>query len=228
MSCTIEVEKNKGATVIEVQDNKNMQEYKLYIVLTRPQTVLSWLIRLIKKDKYTHAAISMDRELKQMYSFGRKVYFNPFVGGFVQERLDQGLYKLHKILPGVVLELEVSKEQYAKANYLLNCFIQKPKSYKYNYLGLIFSLFQKEAYCRSRFLCSEFVYYILKESGIIDLKISGNLVRPQSFMDIKAKIIYQGNLKHYNLESCCYIRKNDEKGCVLQAKKQAMEILPMP
>jgi len=152
-----------------------------------------------------------------MYSFGRKVYFNPFIGGFVQERLDQGLYKLHRILPGVVLEIEVSKEQYAKVKYLLNCFIQKPKSYKYNYLGLIFSLFQKETCCCRRFLCSEFVYYILKESGIIDLKIPRNLVRPQNFLDIKAKIIYQGYLKHYNLESINYDRKNDKKECTLQA-----------
>ena len=209
------------------QDFKCKQDYRLYIVLTRPQTVLSWLIRFIKKDDYTHAAISLDRGLRQMYSFGRKVYFNPFIGGFVQERLDQGLYKLHKILPGVVLEIEVSKEQYAKANDLLERFILKKNTYKYNYLGLLSSLFQKEACCCSRFLCSEFVYYILKESGIVDLKISRNLVRPQNFLDIKAKIIYQGNLKQYNLESWPCSRKNDRKESALPGKKQALEILPM-
>lgn len=135
-----------------------------------------------------------------MYSFGRKVYFNPFIGGFVQERLDQGLYKLHKTLPGVVMKIEVSKDQYARVKYLLSHFILKQNSYKYNYKGLLFSLFQKEACCYSRFLCSEFVYYILQDSGIIDLKISRSLVRPQNFLDIKAKIIYQGNLKQYRRE----------------------------
>ncbi len=47
----------------------------------------------------------------------------------------------------------------------------------------------------NRFLCSEFVYYILNESGIIDFNISRNLVKPQDFLKVDGKIVYQGNLR---------------------------------
>ena len=180
------------------------QEYCLYLVLTRPKTTISRLIQLITKDEYTHAAISLDNKLKNMYSFGRKTFYNPFYGGFVQERLDQGLYKRHKTLPGIIMEIEVSKKQYMHAKYLLKHFISQRNSYKYNYKGLLYNLLQKESCCRSRFLCSEFVYFFLQECGITDFKISRNLVRPQSLLQIKASIVYQGNLKQFN-----YISKED-------------------
>ena len=61
----------------------------LYIVLTRTNTVTSRLIHIIKHDKYTHAAISLDKNLKSMYSFARKHTFNPFIGGFKKENINE-------------------------------------------------------------------------------------------------------------------------------------------
>ena len=90
------------------------KRHYLYIVLTRTSTVISKLIQLFTKDEYTHASISLDRDLKNMYSFGRKVHYNPVFGGFTHEQINKGLYKIHKILPGVIIEIEVSKEQYEK------------------------------------------------------------------------------------------------------------------
>jgi len=177
------------------------QKYCLYIVLTRPKTTISRLIQLITKDEYTHAAISLDKKLNHMFSFGRKTFYNPFYGGFVQERLDQGLYKHHKTLPGIIMEIEVSENQYVHAKHLLNHFISQRNSYKYNYKGLLHNLLQKESCYRDRFLCSEFVYFILQECGIIDFQISRNLIRPQSLLQIKGRIVYQGNLKQYNIRS---------------------------
>ncbi|MCT8977702.1 hypothetical protein N4T77_13965 [Clostridium sp. CX1] len=173
-----------------------MEKYCLYIVLTRTNTVMSKLIQFVKNDEYTHAAISLDKELNNMYGFGRKNTYNPFVGRFRQEKVDEGLYKFHKNLPGVIMEVEVSKQQYKKAKDLLNHFIFNSNLYKYNYKGLIHSLFNKAECSETRFLCSEFVYHILKESNIADLDISRNLVRPQSLLDLKGKIIYKGNLKN--------------------------------
>ena len=49
-----------------------MENKKIYIVLTRTNTILSRLIGFIEDDEYTHASISLDRGLSQMYSFGRK------------------------------------------------------------------------------------------------------------------------------------------------------------
>lgn len=172
-----------------------MGEQYLYIVLTRPNTTISKLIKFIKKDEYTHAAISLDKELEQMYSFGRKHTYNPFIGKFKQENLNKGIYRFCRKLPGIILEIEVSEKQYARAKGLLEHFILNDNYYKYNYRGLIDSLFIKEACYDNSFLCSEFVYYVLKESGIADFSISRNLVRPQNFLALKSNIIYKGDLK---------------------------------
>ena len=57
--------------------------------------------------------------------------------------------------------------------------------------GLIYNLLNKPVTTENRFLCSEFVYYILNESGIIDFNISRNLVKPQDFLKVDGKIVYQ-------------------------------------
>ena len=173
-----------------------MEKYYLYIVLTRTSTIISRLIRFFKKDDYTHAAISLDKKLKVMYSFARKAPYNPLIGGFMQERLDKGIYKLHRELPGKILEVEVSEEQYQKAKSLLEHFVDYRHLYGYNYMGLLHSLNRTAVCYDNRFLCSEFVYYILKESGIADLNKPRNLVRPQNLLALESRIVYEGNLKN--------------------------------
>jgi len=172
-----------------------MEKYYLYVVLTATNTTMSKLIQLIKKDEYTHAAIALDEELNYLFSFGRKYTYNPFLGRFKKEDINEGIYKFCKVLPGVIIKVEVSKNQYKKTVNLLNNFMINSSRYKYNYRGLFHSLFNKPVYYDNRFLCSEFVYYILKEAGIVDFQISGNLVRPQNLMDLKGNIIYKGDLK---------------------------------
>lgn len=173
-----------------------MEKKHLYIVLTRPDTIISKIIRYIKKDDYSHASISLDRDFEKMYSFGRKNKYNPFIGGFVKEDFDKGVYGFCKVLNGIVIEIDVSNEQYEKAKNIINEFILKKEDYKYNYLGLFYHLINKEAYIKDRFSCSEFVYYILNKIDAVYLNIPKNLVRPQDLININGNIIYKGNLKN--------------------------------
>ncbi|MBS4538375.1 hypothetical protein GOQ27_07855 [Clostridium sp. D2Q-11] len=172
-----------------------MEKYYLYIVLSRPNTAVSKMIKLIKNDQFTHASISLDKDIEYMYSFGRRNTYNPFIGRFKQEDINEGIYRFHRDVPGLVMEVETTKEQYERAKILLDHFILNSDSYKYNYKGLIYNLLNKPVCKDDRFLCSEFVYYILNESYIADLKVSRNLVRPQNLLNIEGEIIYEGNLK---------------------------------
>ncbi|MBN7772276.1 hypothetical protein [Clostridium aminobutyricum] len=176
-----------------------MEKCYLYIVLTRTNTVMSKLIQVVKNDAYTHAAISLDKELNHMYSFGRRNTYNPFIGRFRKEDINEGVYKFCNTLHGAIIEVEVSKQQYEKAKVILDHFISNSHLYKYNYNGLVHSMLNKPVCNDYSFLCSEFVYHILKESGIADLKISRNLVRPQNLLNIEGRMIYKGNLKKIKL-----------------------------
>lgn len=169
---------------------------KIYIVLTKTNTLLSKMISIIKNDEYTHASISLDKNLNNLYSFGRKNCYNPFVGRFVKENLNEGVFGWHECLNGLVMELNVTKQQYESAEKLLNEFILSSKIYKYNYAGLINSLFNRKSYQNDRFLCSEFVYYVLNKSKIADLNKPRNLVRPQDLLKLDCNIIFEGNLKN--------------------------------
>lgn len=178
-----------------------MGKYYLYIVLTRTNTTFSKIIKFIKKDEFTHAAISLDKDLEQMYSFGRKKVYNPFIGGFNEEHLNKGVYKYCKTLPGLIMEVEVSKDQYEKAKALLDHFASNRQLYKYNYMGVLNSLLNKEGYDDNSFLCSEFVYYVLNNSGVADFKMARNLVRPINLLNLNSKVTYKGNLKEFKPEN---------------------------
>lgn len=132
-----------------------------------------------------------------MYSFGRKYPLLPFIGRFKRERIDKGVYKFHRTLPGIVLRVEMPDEKYKKVRSLLNQFILKEDILKYNYLGLVYGLFNMVIHLEGRFTCSEFVYYVLNQSGVVELEVPRNLVRPQTLLDIESRVVYKGDLKRY-------------------------------
>ncbi|MFZ7119449.1 MAG: hypothetical protein ACOWWH_00675 [Eubacteriaceae bacterium] len=174
-----------------------MKKYYLYILLVRTNTIISRLIHIIKKDTYTHASISLDKNLNNLYSFGRRQVYNPFIGCFKKENITSGLYKVYHQSPCEILELEVTKEQYDKACDVIKHFVENSETYKYNYMGLLYILLNKET-TNDRFLCSEFVYYVLNECGVLDLNIPKNLVRPQNFLSIKSDRIFKGKINSLN------------------------------
>lgn len=175
-----------------------MEKYNLYVVLTRTNSIVSQMIHFVTKDQFTHSAISFHKDLREMYSFARKYANNPFIGRFRTEELDKGLYGRQKTLPGAVIELDVTKEQYEKARAIVDEFIKNSSKYKYNYIGLLNSWLGRNVVYEYRFVCSEFVYHVLHESGVVDFNVSRNLVTPLDLLRVPGKIIYKGDLKRYH------------------------------
>jgi len=175
-----------------------MNRKSIYVILTRTNSLLSKLIQLVKKDMYTHAAISLNKDLTRMYSFGRKYTYLPFMGCLGIETIEAGIYKKQSYLPGVVLEIKVEQWQYEKAKTILDSFINDSKKYKFHYAGLIDHILQREVKLENKFLCSDFIYYVLKSCGVLNLNTPENLVRPQDiFLGLSHKIIYEGDLKKF-------------------------------
>lgn len=178
-----------------LRERKKVDKAYLYIVLVRSPSIVSHLIHLVTRDKYTHAALALDKDLQEMYSFARKYSYNPFVGRFKHERLDEGLYRRAERLPGVVLELEVSPEQYRKAQGIIQEFIFNSSRYKYNCRGLLYGLLNKPTRRDDRFLCSQFVYHVLHSCGLADFGLPENLVKPVDFLNLPVRVVYEGDLK---------------------------------
>ena len=83
-----------------------------YIVLTHSGTALSKIIKGFTKDEFSHVSISLDKELNEMYSFGRLNPYNPFWGGFVHEYIDKGTFKRFYKTRSKIYSLNITEEQY--------------------------------------------------------------------------------------------------------------------
>ena len=169
---------------------------KIYIVLTHSGSIVSKLIRLYTKEEYSHVSISLDSDLKQMYSFGRRFAYYPFWGGFVQESPKFGTFKRFKDTYSKIFSLNVTDEEYFKIKTIIEEMIKGKKHYHYNYLGLIAVSFNKKISFDNCFYCSEFVKYVFEKSNI---KISlPRITKPCDFESIqKLDMIYKGRLSEY-------------------------------
>jgi hypothetical protein len=199
LRCVLRIE----AALLKEGENmtQNFMEFpggdRLYIVLSRSDTVLSRMVHWLTGAEVTHAAISLDAELNYMFTFGRRWASNPFIGCFRRERLDEGAYRKATDLPGVVLELRVSPAQFQAVSAMLGDFLLNYYRYEFNCLGLAKQAIGRYHMKDNQFFCSEFVYYVLHSCGICDLKRPRGSVRPQDLLTI-GRVIYRGDLLRYS------------------------------
>lgn len=169
---------------------------KIYIILTHTGTNLSKLIKKYTKDEFSHVSIGLDKELKQMYSFGRLNPYNPIWAGFVHEYIDDGTFKRFYLTKTRVYSLEVTEEQYERIKTTIQKMEQEKQKYKFNILGLFAAGFRKKIAMKKAFYCAEFVKYVMEkaeiETGLPEV------AKPEDFKEIKnLKEEYSGLLKKY-------------------------------
>jgi hypothetical protein len=156
--------------------------------------VLSNLIHRVTRADYTHAALALDEGLEYMFSFGRRRVSNPFVGCFKRESLNDEIYGGQAQLPGVIVEIPVTPGQYAAVSGIIESFLLNHHRYSYNTFGLIRNLMRMSGESDTSFFCSEFVYYVLKESGVCDLGMLRGDIRPETLLAVGGSIAFEGDL----------------------------------
>lgn len=171
---------------------------EIYIVITRTGTLLSKVIGRITKDVYNHASVSLDRELRTMYSFGRVNAYNPIVGGFVMEGPDFGTFKRFHEADAIVLRVPVTEAQYEELGEYLKSMYAEKRRYHYNLPGLALAAagicFRHENW----YYCSEFVRDVLDRFAILDAGDYNDIVKPEDFME-GYEVIYTGKLREYSV-----------------------------
>lgn len=175
-----------------------MAEKSIYILLTDTGTWFSRMIKLYTRFPYNHASIALDDKLERLYSFGRKVYYNPFSAGFVKERMDQGVFFHHKKTKCCLYKLTVDEEQYEKIEEIIYHFDRLADHYKYNLLGIFAIALNFRLQRNNAFTCSQFVATVLQASGFPFLIKSPELMRPDDFLHLpNLELIYEGKLHEY-------------------------------
>ncbi len=169
---------------------------KIYFVLTHSGSLLSNVVRTYTRNEFSHVSISLDEELKEMYSFGRLHAYNPFLGGFVQESPKFGTFKRFSNTNSKIYSFEVSEKQYYKICKIVRKMMKEKKHYRFNFIGLIAVAMHLKIKRNKCFYCAEFIKYIVDNC---DLQIKlPELVKPNDFENIEgSQVVYYGKLSEY-------------------------------
>ncbi|MEF2965715.1 hypothetical protein V3851_07730 [Paenibacillus sp. M1] len=176
-------------------------ERSVYILLTNTGTLFTRMIQGYTRAPYNHASISFNRELSELYSFGRKNPNNPLNGGFVREDIQTGTFSKYPNTTCVLYELHISDREAEKMKRVLQVFIRKDNKYIYNILGVIGIALKEPIEFSNSYFCSQFVAEILERSGIKLWNKLPALVTPDDFRQSeRLHLIYEGKLNEYDPE----------------------------
>ncbi|WP_274364751.1 hypothetical protein [Paenibacillus thermotolerans] len=170
----------------------------VYILLTNTGTLFTKTIQSYTKAPYNHASISFNKELSELYSFGRKNPSNPLNGGFVKEDIKTGTFSKYPETTCVIYELKVTEREVEKMKRVLHIFIRSRQKYLYNILGVIGIALKEPVEFSNSYFCSQFVAEILQRSGIKLWNKLPALVTPDDFRQSdRLQLIYEGKLSEY-------------------------------
>lgn len=139
-------------------DNKKL--YPVYIMLVHSGTTVSNVIKAVSHSEFSHASISFDSSMDQMYSFARKDPRNPFIGGFRFESIGKGFYD-QKEIPYAVYMVPCTESQIKKMKKRLSFFEKSATKFKFDFTGLIKNYLGIVDNPEYRWFCSRFVADIL-------------------------------------------------------------------
>ena len=176
------------------------QHDAVYVVVTSTGTHVARAIRKLTKMPYSHASLAPDASLQILYSFCRTYRAFPLPANFNEERIGQGLFGQFPNIPCEIYEIPVTTEQYQQFQHNLTTFYQRRRRYSYSLLNLLWVRLQIVRELHYRFVCSQFVAYMLDACGV-PLDKPASLYSPDDLRHIpNAKLIYRGELNQYYQE----------------------------
>lgn len=146
----------------------------IYLVLSSTGTAAGEMIRSVTKKDYSHISLSFDAELKTLLSYnGGNNLFSP---GMNHELL-KFFYK-KKDANLLIYKIKATREQKQAALDEVGKIDREGSSY--NLIGLLLPYSHKE----NIMFCSQFIYHILKKTGLAYFKKEAHDVKPMDFVEM--------------------------------------------
>ncbi len=168
---------------------------QIYVVITQPKSSVASFLQFFSHDEYNHSSILIDDE-NNMYSFGRKYQYFPFIGGFVKESPREGFFeRTGAQTKCLIYQIDVTDEQYEQAKELIGEFIRNKEQYRYNLIGLVAIFFKLRWRRNHHFTCSQFVGYILHNVNRDLVPTDYTIIKPIDFTGVdRARLVYRGTV----------------------------------
>lgn len=169
---------------------------KIYILLSRTDTVPARVIRKFAKGEFSHVSVSLFPRTDRFYSYARRHINNPMFAGFISENIHTKVFARYPDAHCAVLSLSVSDEGYERAKKLIRYFRAHRKEATYNFIGAATVKLGLSLKRKYKFTCSQFAAFLLHYTGDVVLPKDPYLMLPNDFMNIEgATLIYDGKLK---------------------------------
>lgn len=168
---------------------------QIYIALVDTPGIFASMIRSVIRQKYIHVVLSLDADLDEAYSVGRRHPSVPLFAGF--EREDK--YKILRAFPDaeyMIYSIDCTYEQKRFVTERLRDAMEQRFSYHYAVVGLPFILMKRPFFQKNHYTCSSFAAELLEEAGICTWEKHMSLVTPKDFFEIEEKtVIFEGRLE---------------------------------
>ncbi|MGN1305206.1 MAG: hypothetical protein ACI4YB_09250 [Oscillospiraceae bacterium] len=143
---------------------------KVSVVLTKYTDRMSNILYMLYGFGYTHASISLDEELGEMYSFNYR--------GFCIETVKK--HRRRGVERSASFTLRISDESYERLKDEIGRFIENRPDYKYTRFGVLMCLLKIPFKRKNHYFCSQFVAEMLSITGAVKLKKSPSLYLPNN------------------------------------------------
>lgn len=142
-----------------------MEQKYIYVVFSNTPYRIGKLIRQVTHNRFNHVSISLDEEMRQMYSFARRYYRTPLLGGFVQET-NSRFYPNGKQADIRLCRIPVTAQQAGDLSEQLSQMHQQREQYLYNHLSALGALVRQPIPVRDAYTCVEFCVEVLHGIGL--------------------------------------------------------------
>lgn len=168
----------------------------LYVVFSSTPYKMGRFIRFVTRASLNHVAISLDPELKEMYSFARRYRNTPLFGGFVRE--SYGRYRNRDRLAQVrICALPISPEKLAEVRVMLGRMETSADRYPYNLLSALIHPLRLRVRLPNCYTCVEFVSDFLREMQISDRVLPNhNYSVGELYRLLREHTVYRGDFPH--------------------------------
>jgi hypothetical protein len=168
---------------------------EVYIVLTDTGTLFTRMIKQFTRAPLNHASIGFDKELTEVYSFGRKDIHSPWKGGFVKENMYGLFFRQAKC---AIFRCKVNEKQYSIMVERVRRMMEQNERYKYNLVGLAALWMNIRLEREDAFFCSHFVASLFELAKIPLVDKPAYWVSPGDIAySHRVECIYKGMLNDY-------------------------------
>lgn len=182
------------------------QEY-LYVVFSATPLKIGKMIRTVTRDKYNHVSISLDPDLKTLYSYARYHKKAPLYGGFVCETPSR--YKHgEKVASISVCSLPITAEQKEEIISRIENMQENVEKCRYNMVSAMIAPLSKRVFVPNCYTCIEFATSVI--APVFDMVKSENFYSVDMLYEILSEYeIFSGFYSQAESDSPCQQYEKD-------------------